>query len=137
MWRTSYIMQVSHALILWNVMIICLIEKAFKHWISIEFHRWCKYLWQRKKELFPVKFNYSGPLDWKTLFNTCELNQEHKLCESFPTSSFTYAKFGLEDHVDPGPHEQHVHDFITIWWWRNIKIKDFAVKMNWIYTHFI
>lgn len=66
---------------MWNVMVIWSKKLSNTGCQLRDFHGWYKYLWQRRKELFPIPFNYSGPLDW------CEWHQKYKyelLGNAFP-----------------------------------------------------
>ena len=62
-----------------NVMIICLSEKNFWtldfNWETSMQPTWAKYLGQRRKELFPVTLNNSGPLDWNWLILVSEITK--------------------------------------------------------------
>ena len=74
---TTVIMQAPHALIMCKCDDYLIDRKSFWtldfNWETFMQPTWAKYLGQRRKELFPVTLNNSGPLNWNWLILVSEI----------------------------------------------------------------
>ena len=146
---TTVIIQAPHALIVCKCVDNLFYRKSFWtldfNWEAFMQPTWAKYLGQRRKELFPVTLNNSGPLDWKNY--TCEWNQEHEhrlwwnACQPavFPVPDLTLKNMLILDHeqhdlVYEGNFEGHFADKIN-WMYTFHMIYALSYFLHWIYIY--